>query len=90
MKSNQKNQNKKERTALYESIFLQSINTTARDGKSVYIAPEFHERLAHIVHVIGENKITIYSYLHHVLEQHFQDFGEEIRTIYNDKNKPIL
>lgn len=74
----------------YESIFFKRPDTNARDGKTVYIRPDFHEKLSRIVQVIGEDKITIYAYLDNLLEYHFQEFGEQITKSFNDKYKPIL
>ena len=73
----------------YESTFLKKSDTNARDGKTVYIRPEFHEKLTRIIQVIGEDKITIYAYLDNLLDYHFQEFGEQITNSYNDKYKPI-
>ncbi len=73
----------------YESIFFKKSDTNARDGKTVYIRPEFHEKLTRIIQVIGEDKISIYAYLDNLLDYHFQEFGEQITKSYNDKYKPI-
>ncbi|WP_311388715.1 DUF3408 domain-containing protein [Bergeyella zoohelcum] len=35
--------------ATYESLFFNSGETSARNGKSVYICPEFHRRIVQIV-----------------------------------------
>ena len=74
----------------YESIFFKRPDTNARDGKTVYIRHDFHEKLSRIVQVIGEDKITIYAYLDNLLEYHFQEFGEQITASFNNKYKPIL
>lgn len=74
----------------YETVFFKRPETNARDGKTVYIRPDFHEKLTRIVQVIGADKITIYAYLDNLLEHHFQQFGEQITTSFNDKYKPIL
>ena len=74
----------------YESLFFKRTDTNARDGKTVYIRPDFHEKLSRIVQVIGEDKITIYGYLDNLLDYHFQEFGEQITKSFNDKYKPIL
>ncbi|WP_217607288.1 DUF3408 domain-containing protein [Chitinophaga sp. GbtcB8] len=74
----------------YEKQFFKNSGTAARNGKSVYIRPEFHERLSRIVQVIGEDKLTIYAYLDNLLEYHFQEFGEDITKSFNNKYKPIL
>lgn len=74
----------------YESIFFKRPDTNARDGKTVYIRPDFHEKMSRIVQVIGEDKLTIYGYLDNLLDYHFQEFGEQIIKSFNDKYKPIL
>ncbi|RZJ91608.1 MAG: DUF3408 domain-containing protein [Chryseobacterium sp.] len=76
--------------AEYESIFFRRTDTNARDGKTVYIRPEFHDKLSRIVQVIGEDKLSIYAYLDNLLDYHFKEFGEQITKSYNDKYKPIL
>lgn len=74
----------------YESIFFKKPDTNARDGKTVYIRPDFHEKMSRIVQVIGEDKLSIYGYLDNLLDYHFQEFGEQIIKSFNDKYKPIL
>ncbi|MFH7000548.1 DUF3408 domain-containing protein [Flavobacterium bizetiae] len=86
----ERNRTKKVNDQDYENIFFKRPSTNARDGKTVYIRPDFHEKLSRIVQVIGEDKITIYAYLDNLLEYHFQEFGEQITTSFNDKYKPIL
>lgn len=86
----EKSRTKKNAEVDYEKLFFKRAETNARNGKSVYIRPDFHERLSRIVQVIGEDKITIYAYLDNLLEYHFQEFGEDITKSFNDKYKPIL
>lgn len=86
----ERSRSKKEDDQNYETIFFRRPDTNARDGKTVYIRPDFHEKLSRIVQVIGEDKITIYAYLDNLLEYHFKEFGAQITASYNDKYKPIL
>lgn len=86
----EKSRTKRVNEADYESIFFKKPDTNARDGKTVYIRPDFHEKLTRIVQVIGEDKLTIYAYLDNLLDYHFQEFGEQITTSFNNKYKPIL
>ncbi|QHC84733.1 conjugal transfer protein TraB [Empedobacter brevis] len=86
----ERHRTKRTAEADYESIFFKKTDTNARDGKTVYIRPEFHEKLTRIVQVIGEDKVTIYAYLDNLLDYHFQEFGEQITRSFNDKYKPIL
>ncbi|MDV3572714.1 conjugal transfer protein TraB [Elizabethkingia anophelis] len=74
----------------YESLFFRKNQTHARSGKVVYVRAEFHEKLSRIVQVIGEDKISLYTYVDNILEYHFKEFGEEIIKSFNEKYKPIL
>ena len=84
-----KSRNKRTSEVDYESAFFKKSDTNARDGKTVYIRPEFHEKLTRIIQVIGEDKITIYAYLDNLLDYHFQEFSEQITKSYDDNYKPI-
>lgn len=85
-----KGRHKKNMDFDYEKLFFKAPGTAARNGKSVYIRPEYHERLSRIVQVIGEDKLTLYAYLDNLLEHHFYEFGEQITASFNEKYKPIL
>lgn len=74
----------------YVDTFLKEVSTKAKDGKTIYIRPEFHKKLNRIVQVIGENKVSVYTYLNNLLEHHFTEFEQEITTSFNEKNKPIF
>ncbi|WP_010255029.1 DUF3408 domain-containing protein [Myroides injenensis] len=74
----------------YVDTFLKEVSTKAKDGKTVYIRPEFHKKLNRIVQVIGENKVSVYTYVNNILEHHFNEFEQEITTSFNEKNKPIF
>ena len=91
MNKTQQNQQKKVlRITRYKSAFLRPTGVVARCGKSVYISPDFHKKLSRIVFLLGEGEITLTDYLHSVLKHHFEEFGDEIKIIYADKQKPIL
>ncbi|AFL98175.1 DUF3408 domain-containing protein [Ornithobacterium rhinotracheale] len=81
---------KKTDVETYESLFFSSGETSARNGKSVYIRPEFHRRIVQIVQVIGEDKISIYNYLDNLLKDHFNRYEKEIKKAFKDKYKPIF
>lgn len=74
----------------YVEIFFKETTTRARDGKTVYIRPEFHEKLTRIIQVIGEDKISIYAYLDNLLDNHFEEFSQTIVEKFNQKYKPIF
>ncbi|WP_313375295.1 DUF3408 domain-containing protein [Chishuiella sp.] len=85
-----KNSSRKNTEIDYEKTFFRKTDTHARDGKTVYIRPTFHEKLTRIIQVIGEDKISIYNYLDNLLIHHFDEFSDQIIKNYNDKHKPIL
>ena len=74
----------------YETLFIKESNITARLGKTVYVRKEFHERMMKIVHVIGENEISLSSYIDNVLAHHFESFQDDIMKSYKHKNNNNL
>lgn len=85
---NKKKQSKS--TELYRSRFLVNRFLSSRNGKVVYIRPEYHERLLRLVQLTREEKTTLYSYIDNILEHHFREFGGDITEFFNEKFKPIL
>ena len=85
------NRRRKAKTQDYESLFIRTANgITAREGKTVYIRKQYHDRILKIVQVIGRNELSLFSYLDNVLEHHFSTFQDEITTLYNRKNEGIF
>jgi hypothetical protein len=70
----------------YEALFIRESNVTARLGKTVYIRREFHDRILKIIQVVGENELSLFSYLDNIIAHHFENFREDIIRIYNRKN----
>jgi hypothetical protein len=69
----------------YKSRFICKTHLTARNGKTAYISKEHHERITKIVQVIGKNEVSLFDFLHNVLEYHFATYKGEITDLY-DKN----
>ena len=74
----------------YNEVFLVNRFPSGRNGKVVYIRPEYHERLLRIVQLTREEKTTLYSYIDNILEHHFREFGDDITDYFNERFKPIL
>jgi len=74
----------------YCGQFFKIPNTTASKGKSVYVRQEHHETFNRLINIMGIDKLTIYAYLDNIIEYHFQEFGELIKEIYNEKHKPLF
>lgn len=74
----------------FEQTFLVNRFPSSRNGKVVYIRPEYHERLQRIVQLTREEKITLYSYIDNILEHHFKEFGDDITDFFTKKYKPIF
>ncbi|MCY1662625.1 DUF3408 domain-containing protein [Chryseobacterium sp. SL1] len=74
----------------YEELFLINRFPSGRNGKVVYIRPEYHERLLRIVQLTREEKTTLYSYIDNILEHHFSEYGDDITHYFNERFKPIL
>ena len=66
------------KAANYERFFLLPVKTSALHGKAIYVRPEFHQRIQRLVRLVGDDRVSMYSYLDRVLEHHFATFDEEI------------
>lgn len=71
----------------YESLFFKEANIKTRNGSAVYIRKEYHQRIMKIIRVIGEDEISLFSYLDNVLKHHFDQFQDDMARAYNQKNK---
>lgn len=90
-KNNIKDGNKAENgNRAYQNVFLVNRFHSGRNGKVVYIRPEYHERLQRIAQLAKEERMTLYAYIDNILGQHFKDHGDDIANYYNEKIKPIL
>ena len=74
----------------YCGQFFKIPNRIASKGKSVYVRQEHHETFNRLTNIMGIDKLTIYAYLDNIIEYHFQEFGELIREIYDEKHKPLF
>lgn len=74
----------------YEALFFKEAAVKTRSGKVVYIRKEFHDRILKIVRVIGENELSLFSYLDNVLEHHFSMFQDDITELYRKKNTDVF
>jgi len=73
----------------YKSSFFKEAGVPARMGKTVYIRKEYHERIQRILRIITKDKVSLFSYVDNVLEEHFKNFENEIRSLY-DSNSSIF
>jgi hypothetical protein len=74
----------------YGVFFFKEAEVKTRSGKVVYIRKEYHDRILKIVRVIGENELSLFSYLDNVLEHHFAMFQDDITKLYKKKNTDIF
>ena len=74
----------------YGAFFFKEAEVKTRNGKVVYIRKEYHDRILKIIRVIGQNELSLFSYLDNVLEHHFAMFQEDITKLYKKKNTDIF
>ncbi|MBV6880470.1 DUF3408 domain-containing protein [Epilithonimonas ginsengisoli] len=86
----QKIKSKKSVEISYAEQFLTHHMMTKRGDKSIYIRPEYHERLSRIIQIIAEDQIPLYAYLDNILAYHFETFEKEITDDFNSKYRPIF
>jgi hypothetical protein len=89
-KPREKPKNNSAKKADYEETFLVNRFPSGRNGKVVYIRPEYHERLLRLVQLTREERTTLYSYIDNILEHHFREYGDDITDYFNEHFKPIL
>ncbi|KFF00710.1 conjugal transfer protein TraB [Chryseobacterium formosense] len=82
--------NKKSVGITYADQFLTHHTMTKRGDKSIYIRPEYHERLSRIIQIIADDQIPLYAYLDNILAYHFETFEKEITNDFNNKYRPIF
>ncbi|GAA0886501.1 MULTISPECIES: DUF3408 domain-containing protein [Bacteroidota] len=90
MEKNHKITRAKNTNRTYSSKFLKRNTLKGRGDKSIYVRPEYHEKLTRIVKIIGAGEIPLYAYLDNILKHHFELHSQEILEEYNKNNKPIL
>ncbi|CAA7385804.1 MULTISPECIES: DUF3408 domain-containing protein [Chryseobacterium] len=81
---------KKSSDISYMEQFLTHHTMTKRGDKSIYIRPEYHERLSRIIQIIADDQIPLYAYLDNILAYHFEMFEKEITDDFNNKYRPIF
>lgn len=74
----------------YGAFFFKEAEVKTRNGKVVYIRKEYHDRILKIVRVIGEDELSLFSYLDNVLEHHFDMFQDDITELYREKNTDVF
>jgi hypothetical protein len=66
----------------YKKRFLVNANIPTRNGKLVGIRKKYHTRISKIVKTIGDNEVSIFSYIDNVLKHHFETFQGDISELY--------
>ena len=69
-------------TDIYKRRFLVNANIPTRNGKQVAIRQKYHNRISKIVKTIGDNEVSIFSYIDNVLKHHFETFQDDISELY--------
>lgn len=72
----------------YRETYFQKVELT--DRQPLYVSRATHEKLMRIVTVIGGRKVTVSSYVENILLRHFEQYQDEINTLYeNNFQKPV-
>lgn len=81
---------RQEDISAYKTMFLVNAEITSRTGKMVSIRKTYHERIMKIAQVIGNNEITMFSYIDNVLKHHFDNYRDEITELYGKNFKDLI
>ena len=61
-----------------------------KEEQPLYVSRTTHEKLMRIVTVIGGRKVTVSSYVENILLRHFEQYQDEINTLYESNfQKPV-
>ena len=72
----------------YRETYFQKVELT--DRQPLYVSRTTHEKLMRIVTVIGGRKVTVSSYVENILLRHFEQYQDEINTLYESHfQKPV-
>ncbi|WP_289751619.1 DUF3408 domain-containing protein [uncultured Bacteroides sp.] len=72
----------------YRETYFQKVELTNR--QPLYVSRTTHEKLMRIVTVIGGRKVTVSSYVENILLRHFEQYQDEINTLYESHfQKPV-
>lgn len=89
-----KNKNRKRKCVAspeqYKNSFFKETAILARNGKTVYICKEHHERITKILHVIAKNEASLFSYIYNVLEHHFNTYRDDITQLYDNNIEKVF
>ena len=67
-------------TGDYRETYFQKVELA--DRQPLYVSRTTHEKLMRIVTVIGGRKVTVSSYVENILLRHFEQYQDEINTLY--------
>ena len=52
--------------------------------KKCNIRKDYYTRIASIVELMGDENLDVSGYVNMILEQHFEKFGEAVKTLFNN------
>ena len=70
----------------YKSLFLKKESSTKRQ---TYMSAELYDKLSKILSIIAKD-ISVPNYINNVLENHLQEYKDEINEIYKNNSDLIL
>lgn len=79
---------RKDGTGDYRETYFQKVELA--DRQPLYVSRTTHEKLMRIVTVISGRKVTVSSYVENILLRHFEQYQDEINTLYESNfQKPV-
>ena len=75
-------------TGDYRETYFQKVELA--DRQPLYVSRTTHEKLMRIVTVIGGRKVTVSSYVENILLRHFDQYQDEINTLYESHFQKLI
>ena len=65
-------------------VSVSETEKTAIAVKKCNIRKDYYTRIASIVELMGDDSLDVSGYVNMILEQHFEKFGEAVKTLFNN------
>lgn len=67
----------------YESLFIRQADIAGRQEKTIYLREKYYNRIEKILGLYNNPRLSVFSYVDAVLEQHFETYKQDIKEIHD-------
>lgn len=67
----------------YEDLFIRQADIAGRQEKTVYLREKYYDRIEKMIKLYNNPRLSVFSYVDAVLEQHFETYKQDIKEIHD-------